>query len=503
MRFVALGLGLGLVCSVIIGWAASEFLGSFLFHVSPLDPISYLGSMVLLGLVGLGGCAGPARWASRIDPAVALRRHGAMLELLPRRTRTRSAIATAVAQPKSDLAAGVAVVAAEAADWREMFGSMARFIAESCNVESATLLARSADGLRFESLDECPLCLPATAFVVRRLEHLQSMLPVNEGDFAAWQRAAASPEREEEIRILADAGARFLVPIRSGLKLTGLLVLGAAKGLPPAPRPLQSLAAQLGLLLENSRLAQRAAEAQFLRQEVDVASEVQRRLLPLKPPDVPGMALAGLCQPALGVGGDYFDYFSLDGNRVAFLVADVAGKGIGAALVVSLLYSALRTLAPKANGNVAAMVGELNRLLQRATQPRAFATLFYAEYEPGTRELTYCNAAHMPPLLRRNGGVERLAGGGLVVGMFARAQYQQHTATLEPGDRLLIYSDGVTESPNASGDDFGEDSLKAALLRAPEDAGQAAAGLIREVEEFAGRAEAFDDLTVLVVDLKA
>ncbi len=218
---------------------------------TPLDPIILPSSVVLLGLVGLGGCAGPARLGvtNRSGSGAAQTRGNA------------GAVPAENANAQRDCDGGCSAESGcgcRGCGGGGRSGGLARDVPldrqirhQECNVESATLLARSADGLRFESLDECRLFLPATAFVVRRLEHLQSMLPGSEGDFAAWQRAAASPEREEEIRILADAGARFLVPIRSGLKLTGLLVLGAAKGLPPAPRPLQSLAAQLGLLLEN------------------------------------------------------------------------------------------------------------------------------------------------------------------------------------------------------------------------------------------------------------
>jgi sigma-B regulation protein RsbU (phosphoserine phosphatase) len=194
------------------------------------------------------------------------------------------------------------------------------------------------------------------------------------------------------------------------------------------------------------------------QRESEEARLIQRGLLPTVTPQVAGIDLSVTWLPADGVGGDCFDTLGF-GDVLGVSIADIAGKGLPAALLMSNLQAAVRAFAQE-NVSPSSINNSINRLLCRNMASGRFATFCYARIEPAARRVVYSNAGHNPPLLIRPGGsVETLAEGGMVLGIFPDNQYDQAELPLGPGDRLLFYTDGITEARNPEGDEYGEDRL--------------------------------------------
>jgi serine phosphatase RsbU (regulator of sigma subunit) len=208
-------------------------------------------------------------------------------------------------------------------------------------------------------------------------------------------------------------------------------------------------------------VAQRAADRHAARERID-AQRIQRALLPSPSLEFPGCAVAARWLPAETVGGDCYDTVPLEDGRVAITIADVAGKGLPAALVMAHLQASVRGYA-RGNATPAQVASDLNTSLCRNRGISRIVTFFAGFLDASTRELTYCNAGHNPPLVLRAGGrVERLHEGGLVLGALPRIDYRNGAVVLNAGDRLVLFTDGVTESHDAAGDEFGEERLAAA-----------------------------------------
>jgi sigma-B regulation protein RsbU (phosphoserine phosphatase) len=220
--------------------------------------------------------------------------------------------------------------------------------------------------------------------------------------------------------------------------------------------------------VEEGRLRQKKKsvdrQSSQVLQEIEAACQTQRGLLPLEMPQVSGIEIEVSWRPAGGVGGDYFDVIRLNGNVVAFCIADVAGKGIPAALVMSNIQATVRAYA-RVDRSPSEMCGHLNRVVRQNTQSTSFVTLFYGILDTACRSLAYANAGHIPPILvHRDGSQEALAEGGTILGPFPDSHYPQATVALQSGDRLILLTDGITEAVNAAGNQFGEDGRIAALL---------------------------------------
>jgi sigma-B regulation protein RsbU (phosphoserine phosphatase) len=269
-------------------------------------------------------------------------------------------------------------------------------------------------------------------------------------------------------------------------------------------RLLQSVATQTGLALENSQLAAAVTEAvaqrERLNREVEIAQEVQQMLFPQKLPDLEGLDYWGYCRPARGVGGDSYDFLALDSGIFAISIGDVSGKGIPAALLMASLQSALRGQAISMPADLGNMIGNLNRVIFDSSPSNRYATLFYSQYDPATRVLTYVNGGHCPPMVVRGEQVLRLEDGGPVVGLFRAARYDQGTFVVERGDLLVGFTDGISEAMNAADDEWGEEEL-ARFLQSK--VGLTARELIPEIvqaaDAFAAGAPQHDDMTLIVV----
>jgi sigma-B regulation protein RsbU (phosphoserine phosphatase) len=242
----------------------------------------------------------------------------------------------------------------------------------------------------------------------------------------------------------------------------------------------------------------------MLSRELEIAREVQERLFPQQLPQIAGLDYDGVCRPALGVGGDYYDFLPLAGGRLGIALGDVSGKGIAAALTMASLQASLRAEASRASSDVGSIVGAVNRLLHAATAQNRYATFFYAQYDPAKRELVYVNAGHNAPMLFRkcpvNSDLERLETGGTVVGLLPAASYNDAAVAIEEGDLLLLFTDGITETMNAADDEWGESGL----IETVKDCNGSSpremiARIIQAADEFAAGAEQHDDMTLVVL----
>jgi serine phosphatase RsbU (regulator of sigma subunit) len=259
----------------------------------------------------------------------------------------------------------------------------------------------------------------------------------------------------------------------------------------------------LAFIAVNLLMLMEVADRLSLKGELEIARDIQLAMLPSGVLDVGGAVVCGLTRPANTVGGDFYDILRLPDGRVVIALGDVSGKGSPAALLMALLLAMLRTLVDEGLES-SRLLERLNLQVARHSPASRFITLFYACYDPRDGSLEYVNAGHLPPLVRRRDGrFERLAGNGLALGMFEKATFDSHRNALEPGDVLVLYSDGITEAENPSGRSFEESGLEqvvsawaAGTDSNPDTLGRA---ILTAVESYAGDTRLADDLTALVL----
>lgn len=252
--------------------------------------------------------------------------------------------------------------------------------------------------------------------------------------------------------------------------------------------------------IEHARLAEIEAAERFIRRELEQAAEIQRAILPAAAPVVEGLDLAGYNAPCRTVGGDYYDFIPYPDGRVAMLLGDVSGKGMPASLLMMGLQARVQALADEDPHDMGALMTRLNRSTCVNCPSNKFITLFLCVLEAATGKLAWANAGHNPPIVvRADGAVEFLQGGGPPLGILKTASYQQESALLAPGDAIVLYSDGVTEAANPADEEFGEERL-GALLAARRDQPAAAIldAITRAVAAWNAGAPPADDLTIVV-----
>jgi sigma-B regulation protein RsbU (phosphoserine phosphatase) len=299
----------------------------------------------------------------------------------------------------------------------------------------------------------------------------------------------------------------LLLPLAVKDRLLGFLSLGPKLSEEPySPSDvqlLQSVAAQTGLALENTRLteavANEVAQRERLNRELEIAREVQQRLFPQAGPAIEGLDYCGKCRPASSVGGDYYDFVSMCDGRLGIAIGDISGKGVPAALLMASLQASLRGLAIANPPALSTLMENLNRLIFDASPSNKYATFFYGVYDPKTREFVYVNGGHNPPMIFRGNEVLRLEDGGPVIGLFGPAQYTQSSIQLQSGDTMVLFTDGVSEAMNNEDEEFDEPRLMEAVRAS---SGLTAAGIIDRVmaacDEFAAGAPQHDDMTLVV-----
>jgi phosphoserine phosphatase RsbU/P len=301
-----------------------------------------------------------------------------------------------------------------------------------------------------------------------------------------------------------------LTPARRILLLAALVMLvwpstKVEKGSFTLDTPFAILAAAVFLLLLSLELADKVT----MKRDLEIAREIQTWLVPSSPPEVPGAEIAFASRPQNSVAGDYYDAFfattaAAEGGKLMLVIADVAGKSIPAALLMATLQASLRTIAGE-GASLADLVMRLNRYAcAHSLDGRRFTTAVLAEYEPAARRLSYVNAGHNAPILRRaNGDMEKLDIGGVPLGIQSAAAYETSAKDLRPGDALIFFTDGVVEAFDESGQEFGDGRWLAAIRALPEiNAQESLQFLMTTVDAFVGATRQSDDITCMIFRAK-
>ncbi|MDX2269010.1 MAG: GAF domain-containing SpoIIE family protein phosphatase [Bryobacter sp.] len=313
-------------------------------------------------------------------------------------------------------------------------------------------------------------------------------------------------------RLLARASGGYetksvlVIPLRAGdgTVIGALQALNKPGGFSPEDVNLLGLAASYSAsAIEAQRLRLEAEAAKLVMRELEIAQEVQRRLFPESTPQLPALETAAYCRAAKSVGGDYYDFIELAGGGLFFTLGDISGKGMAAAVLMASIQAAIRSqVLHETPQSLAGLMGTFNKAVASFSRSERYSTLFCGQLDPTMRQLTYVNGGQAEPMLLRaaTGKIERLNVGGPPVGLLSISLYSQATLTLETGDVLLCYSDGVSEAENEAGDMWEDREVKS-ILKA------SAALSAREIQErivagadaFAGNAEQSDDLTLVVL----
>ena len=301
-----------------------------------------------------------------------------------------------------------------------------------------------------------------------------------------------------------------LTPARRVLLLSALvmLILSSIKvqiGSFSLDIKFEFFAAAMFLLLLSLELADKVT----MKRDLEIAREIQTWLVPSFPPEVPGAEIAFASRPQNSVAGDYYDAFfatagAADGGKLMLVIADVAGKSIPAALLMATLQASLRTIAGE-GASLADLVMRLNRYAcAHSLDGRRFTTAVLAEYEPAARRLSYVNAGHNAPILRRaNGDMEKLDIGGVPLGIVSGTAYETSAKDLQPGDALIFFTDGVVEAFDENGGEFGNERWLGAIRALPEVAAQASLQfLMTRVDAFVGETRQSDDITCMIFRCK-
>jgi len=397
-------------------------------------------------------------------------------------------------------------------DTKPLLETVVRRIADTLHVENIALLLRSGESFQLQQAIGLPLdgalTLTAHSSAVRRLASSNEPARISGRRPDPWYLMADAAER----KTLHGLHAEVLLPVPGRQRLMGVMALGPKKSEAAYSRSdlrlLQTVASQTGLALEVNELVQslahEAAQRERTQREIEIAREVQERLFPQQVPSLPGASLAGYCRPAQGVGGDYYDAFWLRDGRVGLAIGDVSGKGIAAALLMASLRASLRGLTLANHRDFACLMQQMNGLVYEASAQNRYATFFFGAFDPKTRELECVNAGHNPPLIVRGEEVIRMEASGPVVGLLPEAQYTERCIHLEPGDILLLYTDGISEAMTAREEEWGEERMVAA---AREIRGGSAAqildAILQAVDSFVAGAPQHDDMTLLVLKCEA
>ena len=406
----------------------------------------------------------------------------------------------------SDLAIKVRTIV----ETKPLLETVAGRIAESLHVPRITIL-----------LNEDGAFTPAYAFgyrvppdatiseqsstVTRLRKQQHALVELDNPD--SWVQLADDDERASLERLQPE----LLLPLSFNEKLLGIMSLGPKLSEEPFSRTdirlLDSVAAQTGLALENGRLTEaikaEVAAREKQKRELEIAHEVQERLFPQEYPPVAGLDYAGACRPALGVGGDYYDFILLSKTELGIAIGDVSGKGIPAALLMATLRAYVRGQIIHHQTDLTTVMGNLNKLVYESSAANRYATFFYAEFDAGSRVLNYVNAGHNPPMVfRQSAGREvlRLDRGGPVIGLMEDCRYRQGCVALEAGDVLVAYTDGVSEAMNARDEEWGEERLMNAVAAHRMAPARALIDcLMTSADGFVAGAPQHDDMTLIVV----
>jgi sigma-B regulation protein RsbU (phosphoserine phosphatase) len=263
---------------------------------------------------------------------------------------------------------------------------------------------------------------------------------------------------------------------------------------------LKAVAAQAAAAIENTRLVKETLEAQALEKQVQLAADVQQRMIPQTPPVVPGLDLAAVYVPCFQLGGDFYDFIPLPGDNIGLAVADVAGKGVPASLIMASVRAALRAQVDNVY-YLYEVIRRVNIMLCRDTTPSEFVTLFYGVLDARNKLFTFCNAGHPPGLILRRGEIIELTADNMVLGVDADEVYRQTAVQLHAGDILLLYTDGLTEAMNFNQELFGKTRLVEAFKNGGDTAELVTENILWALRKFVGMTDQTDDITMIVAKI--
>jgi predicted permease len=521
LRMAAYGVGIGCIAAVGATWLLVRQL-----RIENPGVLPFVLSAAIVAGVALGSSLFPAWRATLLSPLVAIRNEpGSMWESARQGIGRFFESWTAAGargedlppSPDADLMTALVEASRQAAGFREAISAALDALRSNLGAQSALLLEGVAGG-EYHATASVPdrgwgaYSIPSNGLLLNRLRAYGAPLPISGGDLDTARRWATEfkPKHLAEIATLESSGARLAVALRTNKEVLGVLLLG-----PPADREQYSRAAQrvlrgcadqFALLLENARLTDRVVAQEKVLRDLALAAEVQKRLLPRQGMETTMASLTGLNLPARSVGGDYYDFLDLGGDHTGIALADVAGKGIAAALIMSVVQASLRVISSERDISLPELAAKMNYFLYRSTGPNSYATFFYAQLDQQTRELRYVNAGHNAPYLLRAGGdsaVEELTTGGTIIGMFPQTRYEEGTLALHTGDILIVFTDGVTEALNPADEEFGEDRLKALLRQvATLPVEEMSAQITQELKAWIQDAAQYDDLTFVLMKMK-
>ena len=400
---------------------------------------------------------------------------------------------------------GVAMMLADARDLQQVLQRTVQVVAEVMETKAASLRLydpvsdelkiKAVYNLSKEYLNKGPIVLSSAEIDRVALSNKGYEYVANMGEDARVQYQLES-SREGIVSMLS-AGMRYKgKPIGVLRVYTGTQQTFSEFKI----EMLQAVAAQAAAAIENSRLLNESIAAAALEKQVQMAADVQQRMIPHQAPNLPGMELASAYLPCYELGGDFFDFIPLPDDNIGLAVADVSGKGVPASLIMASVRAFLRAQVDNVY-YLYEVIRRINLMLFRDTKPGEFVTLFYGVLNARTRRLTYCNAGHLPPLLLRNGQVTEAPGGNLVLGVNDQEDYKQFILDLQSGDVLLLYTDGLSDSVNSTEQPFGRERIIAALQEGGLTADAITQNVLRHLRGFVGNAKRTDDVTMIVAKI--
>ena len=292
------------------------------------------------------------------------------------------------------------------------------------------------------------------------------------------------------------------VPLKVGERITGVAqVINRLDGEPFDADDLElfiALCSMAAIAIENAKMHRSLMEKQRLVKDMEFARTVQESFLPQKAPEIQRYQFSAHYTPALEVGGDFYDFIRLDKNLTGIVIGDVSGKGVPAALYMAKLGSDMRTLAYTEHSPVKALA-KLNDLLAERSRRGMFATLLYIELDSQSGKLTISNAGHLPPFIKKTDGslMKVATAGGAPLGMLPGMKFGQKRATLERGETVILYTDGIIEAMNAKEELYGYERFEALLKKSPADPGMLKTAIIEDVNRFTGLSPQHDDMTLV------
>ena len=496
---------------------ATRLVGHY-FQVRELSPFPYVVSIAAVMALAAVASIVPAWRASILSPLVAIRDDSESVWQSARRAYQPLAPAQPIPLDTTLLTEFIEA-SRKAGSFAEVYQSSLHDLLQKIQAESALLLENTAGGdfqclAAFPAASPAKLHIPDSGFLLNRLKFYGAPMSFTAADLETSHRWATEqkPQQAPELELLQQIGLRLAVPLRTKTDLIGLVLFGARRKNSEYTLAEKNLVAacaeQFALTIENARLNQRVLDQEKVRRDLALATEVQKRLLPESSPQTATTSSGAYTLAARSIGGDYYDFLQIGEHSIGIALADVAGKGIAAALIMAVVQASLRIIAAEEKVSLPELAAKMNRFLHKSTGFSSYATFFYAQLDEDKRQLRYVNAGHNPPYLVRSlsagAPIEELSTGGMIIGMFPVAIYEEAVVDLHPGDILLAFTDGVTEALNTAGEEFGEDRLKTLVRRvASLPIQEMTAAISQELRDWIDTAPQHDDITFIVMKVGA